>query len=452
MRKCLFVTIIPLFSLLFIAGFTAAGLVATASQNTTFIVNSTADAPDFTINGVCETMPGNGLCTLRAAIQEANASASADVITFVDQPGSPDVYTLTIPGQGEDAAATGDLDVTGDLDILGLGETETIIEAGPTMGAGIDRVFHIIAPVRVRFEHLTIRHGTIAGNGGGILNDNAAMVTIAHSTISRNTASHGGALINNGGVMTITHSTLTGNTAGNQGGGIFNTGFGVLHLTDSTVDDNDATGNNGGGIFNEDGSLILTRSTISRNTAVADGAGLLNGGDVRLINSTFSQNVALGSGGGLFNTASPTGDVALINSTFAVNQAASGGGVYNDSGSIEFVNTLMALNTLGGDCFNVSGSLISLDHNLDSDNTCNLSQPNDIPNGNANLGLLQNNGGPTETHALVAGSEAINAGDNATCPATDQRGVTRPQGVACDIGAFELVYNSFLPFIVSGSE
>jgi len=112
---------------------------------------------------------------------------------------------------------------------------------------------------------------------------------------------------------------------------------------------------------------------------------------------------------------------------------------------VNMQNSLIADQTgATADCASIGGVFTSNNHNLDSDNTCYLSQPNDIPNGAANLGALQNNGGETETHALLSGSQAINAGANAACTAApingvDQRGVPRPQGAACDIGAYEYV-------------
>jgi hypothetical protein len=129
------------------------------------------------------------------------------------------------------------------------------------------------------------------------------------------------------------------------------------------------------------------------------------------------------------------GIVSLTNATITGNAAEQGGGLFTeDSGSSTLTNSIVASNTAGSDC---SGSMASLGHNLDSDGTCGLSSPGDLTNTEPLLGQLTNNGGATLTHALLPGSPAIDAGDPNACPATDQRGIARPSGTACDIGAFE---------------
>jgi hypothetical protein len=158
--------------------------------------------------------------------------------------------------------------------------------------------------------------------------------------------------------------------------------------------------------------LTLTNVTISGNTAIG-GGGILNQGPLTLTNVTITSNTATGSptnGGGFF-TGSPT-DL------------------------VELKNTIVANNT-GGNCSGLSP--VSLGHNLDSDGTCDLSSLGDLPNTDPLLGPLQDNGGFTQTHALLAGSPAIDAGSpDCPPPATDQRGIVRPQGDTCDMGAFEL--------------
>jgi CSLREA domain-containing protein len=416
-----------------------------------FTVNSTSDETDFnTLDGICETAPGNGECTLRAAIMQANASAPGDTITFQDQPGSPDLYTLTIPGM-DDAALQGDLDILLDMNIQGISSAETILQAGLNMPAGIDRVFHILGGANVTFERLTIRHGNTTGNGGGILNAGAGVVIIDSSVIADNAASHGAGLMNEIGEIAFIGSILRGNQASNQGGGLFNTGVGTVSFTESSISNNSA-GNSGGGIFNEDGTLSLERSTVDSNHAGSSGGGLLNGGQAAIVNSTLSGNNAGNLGGGILTITQLT----LDSTTLTLNQAATGGGIYAED-QVDFTNTIVADNVPGDDCFaSITGFLNSGGHNLDSDGTCNLSLANDIPLGNAALGPLQNNGGPTLTHALHDSSQAIDAG-SPSCPPTDQRGEPRPQdgngdGVsACDIGAFERegVFINYLPFVSS---
>lgn len=154
-------------------------------------------------------------------------------------------------------------------------------------------------------------------------------------------------------------------------------------------------------------------------------------------NSTFSSNTATGSsGGGIYNA---NATLTLINTTFSGNSAGSnGGGIRADGGGTVFMyNTVIANSSSGGDCFG-AGTFTSQGYNLDSDSTCNLVGTGDKPGQDPLLGPLQNNGGPTFTHEIQTGSPAIDTADNTSCPATDQRGITRPQGAKCDTGAYEV--------------
>ena len=423
----------------------------------TFTVNSTGDAPDANPgDGVAETAPSNGVTTLRAAIQEANALAGPDTIIL-----AAGTYTLTIAGADEDAGATGDLDITDDLTITGAGQATTIIDGG-----ALDRVFHVITGSTVEISGVTVQNGrvldglptagggiridgtlnltdsTISNNaaafgteGGGIGNTGTLILT--NSTVSGNTASSVGG-IHNYGTVTITNSTVSGNsaTAGGQGGGIFNSG--ILALVDSTVRDNFASGGgiSGGGIVNQ-ATLSLTGSTVSGNRANGDGGGIYNQIDtVTVVNSTITNNTA-GRGGGIFNSFA---SLTVLSSTVSGNTSTDGGGVFNDR-SANFANSIIANNAPGGDFG--GASITSLGHNLDSDGTGGLSGPGDISGVDPLLGPLADNGGPTLTHALLLGSPAIDAGDNSGAPATDQRGVTRPidgdgDNIATvDMGAYE---------------
>ena len=261
--------------------------------------------------------------------------------------------------------------------------------------------------------------------------------------------------VNGGVTATISGVTVTGgsvsctNSGGfscvAQGGGLFNSG--TLTLTNSTVSGNMVsciqTGTNGacfaqgGGIFNS-GTLTLTNSTVSGNTASCTNSG---GG------SCFAQ------GGGLFD--SLPGTLTLTNSTVSGNTVscsgsctAAGSGLWSQ-GTATLTATIIAKQLLGSDCFAFFfTSITSNGFNLDSDNTCNLTGTGDQPGvTNPLLGPLANNGGPTQTQALLTGSPAIDAvTSGCPPPATDQRGVSRPQGPHCDIGAYELVQtNAAIP-------
>jgi hypothetical protein len=165
-----------------------------------------------------------------------------------------------------------------------------------------------------------------------------------------------------------------------------------------------------------------------------------------IINSTLSGNTAA-LGGGIVNSDTLT----ITNSTLSGNTAALGGSIVN-SDTLTITNSIVANSPSGGDCYS-TGQFTDGGHNLSSDDSCSFDW---LPNTDPLLGPLQDNGGPTWTHALLEGSPAIDAGDNAWCPATDQRGMPRPtdgnhDGLAvCDIGAYEYsvsIYFTNLPLV-----
>jgi CSLREA domain-containing protein len=365
-----------------------------------FVVNSTADAVDVNPgDGVCADALGQ--CTLRAAVMEANALGGADTITL-----PAGTYTLTISGAGENAAATGDLDVTGNLIVNGAGAASTIIDGG-----GLDRVIEIRPGATVQINAVTIRSGEVTGVG---------------------IAGAGGGILNFAGTLTLTGSVVTRNTAGGVGGGI-STESATTTLNSTTVSGNTASA--AGGIFNH-GAMTVNASTVANNRGLlGDGGGIWNdGGTVTLNNSTVSGNVSAGLGGGIVNTGTL---LTLTNSTVAGNIAQSApGGILNGNNTI--ANNTIVANNAGGNC---SGNPVIphlSNYNLSSDGTCVFTSSGDLVNTNAVLGPLANNGGPTATHALLLGSPAIDAVPLAACGlSTDQRGVARPQGTACDIGAYE---------------
>jgi len=356
-----------------------------------FTVTKTADTND----GVCDAD-----CSLREAIGAANALPGADSITL-----PAGTYTLNIPGAGEDANSTGDLDITADLTLTGAGAATTIID-----GAALDRVFHIVRwgslGSTVEISGVTVRNGS-ADAGGGILNQGT--LALDSSTVSGNTAYWGGGLLNEywhntyPSSATLTNVTFSGNTA-HSGGGMYNS-----YYTSAT----------------------LTNVTFSGNSAPLQGGGMYNdpGSSATLANVTFSGNTAY-SGGGMYSWG---GSSTLTNVTFSGN---TGGGMANRATSSTLKNTIVA-NNIPNDC---AGSITSLGHNLIEAAACTIAgdTTGNIIGVDPLLGALADNGGPTQTHALLADSPAIDAGSpDCPPPATDQRGVARPQGPACDIGAFE---------------
>ncbi len=294
---------------------------------------------------------------------------------------------------------------------------------------------------------LTLKSSTVSWNegnfGGGIFASSASKVTLRGSTLSRNQGDSEGGGIFSAGRLTVSHSTVTENGAGDGGGGIWSTGH--LKLTDSTVSGNPAGSKNGGGIANFGGSGVITRTTNSGNYAHANGGGIWNTGTLRVTNSTLTANgFGEGGGGGIWND----GTITLINATVSGNRASPGAGIGN-TGTASLEGTVLALNQETPDCF---GSLSSGGYNLIGDATgCTFSSSTGDLVGpvsgtpiDPKLGPLADNGGPTQTMALLSGSPAIDVIPTAQCTAflgpnpTDQRGVSRPQGTACDIGAFEV--------------
>lgn len=280
---------------------------------------------------------------------------------------------------------------------------------------------------------------TATGNGGGIFNA-AGITTIDASTVSANTTNANGGGIFNQAALNIQNGSLIGGAAGNtapnggSGGGIYNWS-GATTIDSSTISYNTANGV-GGGIWNR-ATLAITNSTIAVNGGAINGGGINNQGTIsEITNSTFSGNAAFFSGGGIYNFGTIT---SISNSTFSGNSSAFnvGGGIYNDAAATltSITNTFIANSPTGGNC---TGTIPAGSGNLASDATCNAAWGT-ITAGTHYNTTLASNGGLTQTHALivVAGNPAIDTG-GACGLATDQRGVTRPQGAACDIGAYEV--------------
>jgi CSLREA domain-containing protein len=277
---------------------------------------------------------------------------------------------------------------------------------------------------------IRIQDSTAQGNtGSGIESFISGMtldIQITHSNFLSNDVSGIGAINAN---LTITEGTIRDNSSS----GIRMNG-GSLTLTDSTVAAN-RTSYDGGGIalFNS-GLSVIQNSTISGNAATASGGGIYfwglgMGGDLKLYNVTVSGNRAGTTGGGV---EAASGVVGLNNVTLARNAAASAGG-FHSAATVHVLNTILAENT-GGNC---GGSISSFGNNLDTETSCAFAGSGDLSGLPAILGPLQANGGFSETHALLAGSPALETGNDLSCRPTDQRGIARPQGLHCDIGAFE---------------
>jgi CSLREA domain-containing protein len=394
-----------------------------------FLPVESAQAAAITVDTTADELNADGDCALREAIQAANTDTAVDSCAAgsgVDMIVVPaGTYTLGIGGNLEDANATGDLDITASLTINGAGSASTVVD-----GADLDRVLHVVGGT-VAISGVTIQNGTSSIPGGAC------------------TPGSGGG-IRNSGTLSLANVTVTDNLGqGCGGGGINNTVGATLTIDDSIVSDNwtnACCGDGGGGILNE-GTLIMNRSTVKGNLVAGqsgDGGGIHNRGVATLTNLTVSGNESACQGGGIMNGRG--GGIATVTNLTITNNTVrcslAGGGIGNNGpGSATVKNTIVANNTrvTTNTPDNCGGpSIFSAGHNLSGDGTCPFGAPGDLNNTDPLLGPLADNGGPTPTHALLAGSPAIDAGSpDCPPPTTDQRGVARPQGTACDIGAFE---------------
>lgn len=468
-RKIVLVTI-------FIVGVALTGTTRAAS----ILVNSTAD----------NAIASDGLCTLREAI--GNADADVDT-TGGDCPAGSgeDFITIGVTSAivlGSNLPAITDPD---GLWIDGGGTAISVISANRVLGL---RGLKVEATGYLVLNHLTIAQGLLLDDvGAGIYNE--GFLGVLSCAISDNTiTSHfdpsrgpgsgglGGAGIYNSGTLVVERSrfadnqdsaTVAGFEPSGLAGAIFNDNGASATVSD-TVFINNRSNLWGGAISNDqDGSLTVWRSTFLENSG-PKGGGIYNRGASLLVkDSAFVSNEAR-FGGGLYNTDPPTGEAGparVVNSTFVnhTEDVEEGGGIYNSQalltvshstltgnlgsgvyntagGSLTLANTIIADSLLGApDCVNDSGTIIGSGVNLIKDGSCSI--PGALT-GNPRLGRLM--GRPedsllwsTPLRGLLPTSPARDIADGAVCAAApvngrDQRGVPRPQGGGCDIGAFEV--------------
>ena len=320
---------------------------------------------------------------------------------------------------------------------------------------------------------ITLQSTTVSGNsagtgqasryGGGALVTESATLISNDTLWSNNFSRYGGAIAIRGSLaeavtININNSTFTGNSAAAQGGAL-RVRFGhSTSITQSTFTQNHAT-NAGGAILNSSGNMVVQDSTVFNNSSNS-GAGLFNSGELTLVNSTVSANTANTDGGGV---AMGYASTTLINSTILGNQVlgGTGGGVWINSGAAGSIyNSIIAGNAAatGAEIYAAPSSSVNASvNNLLGTSAVNSASAFSqfVPSGtdivatsdsatqsfalSAIVGDLDENGGPTETHALISGSPAQNAADQAVCTAnmisTDQRGKERDG--KCDIGAYE---------------
>jgi CSLREA domain-containing protein len=386
-----------------------------------FVVDSTADAPDVKPGDEhCRT--ATLTCTLRAAVQEADETSGLD--TVIVPAGRYRLSSTPSPeagAAGEQDAANGDLDITDDLTVRGAGAGQTTVDGG-----GLDRVFEIASGTTATITDMTITGGDASAGdtsqeitlGGGVLNQGTA--TLERLSILHNTADGGGGVFTIPGThLTVHDSLIAGNTAFEGGGIRIDSG---AEIVNTTITDNTLRVPSDDYAAHPKGLVVPAVDEISGYGGGIDHRG---GDDVAIINSTITDNHAVKGGGGVNSGQgyAPVSDRVEL-------------------GRVRLRNSIIAHNTSAAgprDCHVKDQIIESVGHNLDGDGSCFLTAAGDLPSRDPLLGRLADNGGPTATQALPAGSPAIDAGAADGCPQHDQRGVARPQGGACDIGAYERV-------------
>ena len=365
--------------------------------------SSPAWAAIITVNSLADDADGtDGECTLREAITAANTDTASGTATGECATGSgDDQIHFALPG-----TAPWTVNLTGALPTLdsnikieGPGADQLTVRRDT---GGLYSIFQLDSFNTASISGITITNGNSDRGGGGIQTFGGDL-TVAGSTISGNSSEVDGGGILTRGTLTVINSTISGNSSEVDGGGIFSDTSLPPSTTKTTITNSTISGNtaedDGGGVYNTDGLTEIEFSTITNNTAPDQGGGVASDGDEETSTEVLSSIISA-------NT--------------------------NTDVDINFDPTI---NTFVSRGYNLIG---------DGNATGAFDQTGDqIGVTNPGLGPLSDNGGPTQTHALLSGSPAINAIPQGTngCGTTfteDQRGVSRPQGSACDIGSFEL--------------
>lgn len=424
-------------------------------------------------------------CSLREAIILANEDSGEDAIFLI-----AGEYYIEQPG-ADDNALVGDLDILYPLQLIGPGKDTTtiysfnfdrvfsLINAGVVSMSGIT-IYAAYQPNKdgggihcvsstLNLNNMKITNFDSSGNSGGAIFNQSCTVTLNRVNITENLARYGGGLYAINSTITINQSYIDRNFAIFDGGGV-RTENSSLTIDSSLIDSNIAL-NNGGGIFSSSTPLPRSASMIIDHQENERGDGgvipAIDGVMLKISNSTISGNKADLSGGGIVTNMMALIEHSTISSNLADNdsddlETGTGGGLYAYGGATVSVgHSILANNDLRStsiqnDCDQNASIVTSLGYNLvESPDPCAFNLTGDILAQDPNLGPLQANGGPTNTHALLPGSPAIDAGNPGltrppvAIPLNDQRGVGFPRVVngRIDIGAFESWVWTFLPVV-----
>jgi hypothetical protein len=395
--------------------------------------------PNYTVNDTLDpgfTDCATDHCSLRAAIAAANADTSVShTINFSL------IYPTTI------TLSSLLPEISGTLIISGPGAANLTLS-----GNGAVRIFKLTSGSSLNLSGVTLRSGYNGVEGGaGIFSDHGSL-TITDSVLANGLAGggDGGGVNNSGGTLTIIRTTFDHNT-GFHDGAIASTGTGTLTIVDSLFNSNDARI---GGAIENHGPMTVTNSTFTGNVGRFNGGAIENFGTLVVTNSTFFNN---GSTSGA-DIDSHGGTVNVTNSTFSGAQLPSMNSIFLGGGANVIRNSVLAAGNSIANCAVGPGvGILTADaYNLATDATCASATVK--TEGQLNLAPLGANGGNTPTQALLPGSAAIDSGNDVVCSAAvgtpnygagglDQRGVVRPQGTHCDVGAFE--YQA--PLVLSGA-
>ena len=367
-----------------------------------------------------------------AAIATANATPGGGTVTL----SGGCVYTLTAANNATDGG-TGLPVITGNVTVVG---NKATIERSTAAGTPAFRFFDVAPGGTLTLKAVTLRNGLAdngAQGGGAILSYGTLVVqssTLTGNSAPAATGTSGGA-IDNSGALTVRWSTFSANTA-QEGGGIFNQK--TATIIGSTFTGNQATIYGGGALLNAAGSETVARDTFTGNSGPGGGA-IDNDTTLSIRNSTFYGNTGGSNGGGAIEN---FGTTTVTASTLAGNSSPYGANLFNYTGfTLSISDSIVDGGLIGSNCGGMA-PITDAGYNIDTGTSCGFTPANhSMPDTQPELDAIAWNGGPTETMALPAGSPALDAipATSPGCGGIDQRGIARPQGSGCDIGAYEMI-------------